>query len=1001
MNILKKRGLWHGMAAINAFLLVSLAFGMAAAYKYQGMINAFFNISTSRLVQVEGSGSADTSYYKSDYGELSDANLAKLNAAEELHIQQEEEEGAVLLRNENNALPFKASERNVTLFGHSSAYPLYKPNSGGGDIDTARKLDLKGALEEQGFSINTTLYNAYLAAGNKRDGDSIGSYGVNSYNRDEAQPSFYNDTLKATFTTNTDAAIVVLSRAGGESRDLPLIDQQCGCAQKHNHLVLHDDEKALLEMIQQYHYGKLIVLLNSAYPMELDWLETYHVDAALWIAGPGLVGFRGVVNLLTGKANPSGKLVDTYAANALSSPAITNFGDFTYTNAAQIQAEDKDEISRTSKYVVYAEGIYQGYKYYETRYEDGVLNQGNALSSSGSSFGTSWDYAKEVVYPFGYGQSYTTFSQSLDKISANSDDTFTASVTVKNTGSVAGKCVVELYAQCPYTEEDKTSLIEKSAIQLVAYDKTSLLQPGAEETLKITVEKYFLASYDETNEKGYILDPGTYYFALGADAHAALNAILAAKKEAGIAVGALVDQSGKSVSPDSAALVKSWKLNSKDNKSFRMSRVDSTIRVTNQFEEMDLNHWIPGGVKYLTRQDWEGTYPKQAPVVTATAEMIKKIDGYSYSKPSDAVDVSTYTQGLSSGINFLDMKGVPYDDPLWESFLNQLSYSDLTTITIDQQGIAAVASVNKPSQRNGDGPDGAGQNYKYGRKAVATAYANQIVATATWNKSIMAARGNFIAEDCLYTGTSQLWAPGCDLHRTPFSGRNFEYYSEDPILTYFSAKEETQAMTAKGLNCALKHFAANDQETNRYGVSTFMKEQTFREGPLRGFEGAFVEGGCRGVMSSFNRLGMTYAGASESLMSTVLRKEWGFKGVSITDASGGVSYIHTLESVVAGSDMFCFENGEVRKKELYSALTKNGGDGYLLGKVRELNKHYYYAFVNSNLTNGLSKTTRLEYVQPWWQQTITAIDSSVGALLFISLVFYGLNLTLWRKKADA
>ena len=1005
-KFLRAKEFWRGLTACFVVVLVTLLCLTAVAYQYSGMVNSFLNVSTSKLIQLDSDEKVDSTYYPSDYGELSDDNLAKLIADADKHVEQEATEGAVLLKN-NGALPLETSERKVTLFGQSSANPLYKPNSGGGmGRDPSRLVTLYSALKEKSFGINETLYNAYLTNMPTVDGRGDGDYDNTNYRRGERPISFYTNSIKNSFSSNTDAAIVVFSRAGGESRDLPVVDNSCTCAgEKHHHLVLHDDEKALLDLINQYNYGKIILLINSAYQMEIEWLDEYNIDAALWIAGPGLTGFRGIANIITGDANPSGKLVDTCAASALSSPAMMNFGHFAFANASEIANEYKDIDSRwTTNYLIQAEGIYVGYKYYETRYEDIILGRGNATSNAGvyKSKTEAWNYADEVTYPFGFGLSYTTFSQNFDSLTVNGDNTFTAKVTVTNTGNIKGKNVVQLYAQVPYTQENRANKLEKSAIQLVGFAKTGILDPNESESVEIEINKYFLASYDHIAEKGYVLDAGNYYFAVGNDVHDALNNILAQKKNDGISIGTLYDHNGDTVTPDPLKTVKKWVLNNKDNTTYRMSQYSQNpMRVTNQFDDMDLNNWISNTVTYLSRNDWKETYPKSYTGITANAAMIKEIGGKWYEKPADAPPTGSFIQGAKNGINFVDMRGVPYEDVLWEKFIDQLTIGEMADIIIDQTGTVAIESVNKPGHRNGDGPDGTSGSYTYGNKGNATAYANQIVATATWNIEILSKRGNLIAEECLYAGVTQIWGPGANLHRTPFSGRNFEYYSEDPMMSYFASAAQTAAMTRKGLSTMIKHFVANDQETNRYGVSTFMNEQTFREVSLKGFEGAFTVGKNRGVMTSFNRLGMTYSGASRALITTVLRGEWNYQGVTITDASGNISYIHTIESTVAGSDMYCMEKGQHRRNELFNAIVQGEGDGNLLLALRKANHNYYYAFVNSSLTNGLTANTRVVTIMPWWQVALVTVNICLGVLALGAAGLFVLNITLWKEKRNS
>jgi beta-glucosidase len=955
--MLRKTNLWRGLSSVFIVLFALLITLSAVAWEFDGMINSRLRVKTYKLVDVAEGETVDTAYYKSDYIDvniltaeeetLTDGQKEERQKALEKLIKDEDEfcfeemqEGAVLLKNDNKTLPITKSEPKVSLFGIATHAPYYKATSGGATISGPRLLDFKTALTDAGFEFNPTLAAAY----------------TNS----ELTKARYEE-LMSSCDAYKDAAIVMLKREGGESKDLAV-----------GALSLTDAEKGMLEAVRDSNkFDKTILIVNSSNALELDWLNEYGIDACLWIGGPALKGFGGVANILKGAANPSGHLVDTYAADSKSAPAVVNYGSFAYTNKAEVEAYCKDMPSFTPYYLVLAEGIYTGYKYYETRYADCVTDSGNAASDVGkwASKGAAWNYADEVTFPFGYGLSYTTFSQTLNELSVSADTkTFTAKVTVKNTGDVKGKDVVELYAQVPYISGG----VEKSAIQLVGFAKSRALEPNEEQTLTITVDKYLLASWDSSahnGEGGYILDAGTYYFAIGDDVHDALNNVLAAR-----GISGLTDQNGASVTGN-AAKTGTWVLDSLDNGTYKYSQY-TQARVKNQFANADLNHWIPNGAKYLSRSNWSDTYPTAATVVTATLAMMREIDGYLYEKPADAPDPSDFAQGIDKGITFVQMKDIPYDDELWDDFISQLTVEEMAEVLIDMQGSVPIASVAKPGQYNDDGPDGV--RGKYFDETNTTGYINEVVAASAWNVETLKKRGNFLAEDCLFAGVSQLWSPGADLHRTPFAGRNFEYFSECAVMSYLCLSAEVPVMQAKGVNVAIKHLAANDQETNRTGVSTFMTEQTLRETALKGFEGGFTIGGALGTMTSFNRLGCTFAGHSDALQNKVLRGEWGFNGVVITDACGSRYYIHTVESLVNGSDMYCMAT-KARATELVNKINGDA-DGYLLSCLREANKHFYYAFSRSNLINGLSPSTKVVAIYPWWKTLLITLDSIVGAL---------------------
>lgn len=664
---MKKKNLLRGLTSVFAAILAFSIVMTNTAMSYASMLNSALGISTGKFVHKDGAAKEEPIFYASDYGDvnhLTQENLDALLADEDAFVELEEEEGAVLLRNNNHALPLKEGERRVSLFGHtSSADPLYKNSSGGGNIDPTRVVSFYDAMKEKGFEVNETLYAAYQTPFEIKRSGFFGPAVI------ERPASFYTDELKATFADYSDAAIVVVGRRAGENVDISANDEE-GISG----LALHKDEADMLQIINDSGvFKKIILVVNSAFPIEMKHLDQYNIDAVLWIGTPGLVGFRGVADILKGEVNPSGHLVDTFATDSLSAAATQNFGNFNYVNADEVNEGCADSkipspfpINYVGCYMVYQEGIYVGYKYYETRYEDAILGQGNASGKAGTfASKDNWNYADEVLYPFGYGLSYTTFEQKLGKVSEE-NNVITAEVTVKNTGDVAGKSVVEVYVQTPYTDYDRTNRVEKSAIQLAGFGKTQLLAPGASETVTVTIDKYLIASYDAIGAKGYILDAGDYYLAIGDSAHDALNNVLAAKGATG-----LYDENGNAVTGD-AAKTYHWTQSALDKETYSHSAVTGK-EVTNLFEDADINYWIKDSVTYLTRQDWEGTFPTAQRNITATPEMIRQIDGHLYETPADAPAVSTFKQGVKNGISLVDMHGLDYDDPQWENFLDQLT----------------------------------------------------------------------------------------------------------------------------------------------------------------------------------------------------------------------------------------------------------------------------------------------------------------------------------------
>lgn len=997
---MNKTRLFKGLTAVSSCALALSVSMTMLCNDWAGHINVALNIRPP----VE-QGNADTTYYKTAYSEdgtLSDESLKKMLEASDKHDVQTMEEGAVLLKNEDSALPLKSDERRVTLFGRSSADPVYRGNSGGAGRDANRLVSLYSALKAENFAINETLFNAYKNSPTKR------GKGEGLWNIGEENSSFYTAELRGSYATDyKDVAIITFSRDGGEGNDLPRDYKG------KSFLALQDEEKDLLQLVAAGGFGKIIVLINSAYPMELGWLEKaeYGVDAALWIGGTGLKGFTGVANLLVGKADPSGHFVDTYAADSLSAPAVRNFGNYTFANANAITSDS------STHYIVEAEGIYQGYKYYETRYQDCVLGVNNADGKAGvyaSSDG--WNYAEEIVYPFGYGSSYAAFTQTLENLEWDrTEHTLTATVKVVNNGvpessaySGKSKSVVQLYVQLPW----QTGQAEKSAIQLVDFGKTAALGAGEEDTVTITVDDYIFATYDEnaangadTSKKGcYVFDEGDYYFSVGNNAHDALNNVLAAR---GVSGG--YDRNGNAAAGD-AAKTRTVTLDALDNVTHARSAETGEI-VCNKVQYADINYYGNGTeiVKYLTRGDWN-TYPQPYVSITATAQMIEDLKPDNYVKDASAPAYDSSKIGIKKGINFIQMKDVPFTgkfvdkngverdaDKLWDEFLRQMSLSELCSIIGEAFGQPLIKTINKNVNVNSDGPSGPQGSYQFGDKGAATQRVNEVVAASTWNKEILRDRGSFIGEDCLYVGTTQLWSPGADLHRTPFSGRNYEYYSEDSVMSYHCGAIQVAAMQAKGVNTAIKHFCGNDQETNRTGLATFMTEQAYRQGPLKGFEGAFTKGGCLSTMTSMNRVGCSIMYEDYATLTLILRGEWGFKGVNITDSAISQKCFGTIASIMAGTDTFNADAG--RAGQVSSHIVANR-DGAVLDRVFEINKRFYYSFARSNNINGLSENTEVKDFVPWWQPALIAVCSVLGVATAVCAVVYVLNAFVIKKKGE-
>lgn len=957
---MKKTYIWRGLCTLLVLVFSLTMFGQSLAFTREGDVNLFLG-TLPPAVQVTG----DTNYYPSSY-----ASMDEMRAALKDHLIESQEEGSVLLRNENGALPL-APNASVTLFGFAAATPVYHGGSGGPPNEG---INLYDAMKEEGFQVNETVYNAIVAANGSRT--KTGLIG-------EIPASAYAGTEGSYASSYNDAAIYVMSRFGGEEGDLNhglQGDWQEGPTGVPE-LSLHQEEIDTLNMIRDSgKFGKIIVVLNSGYAMDLGWLAAYGVDACLWIGYPGNYGMTGVARVLGGQADPSGRNVITYAADSLSSAAMQNAGDFTFDN---LTGQYKN------KYLVYAEGIYVGYKYYETRYQDQVLGVNNANGPKGvyASKDGAWNYADEMVFTFGAGKSYAGFTQELLSVDWDkSTHTVTAQVKVTNNGadnySGKSKDVVQLYVQLPY----EAGQAEKSAIQLADFAKTSALAAGESETVTLEFSDYIFATYDSNAANGadssktgcYVFDPGEYFFAIGSDAHDALNNVLAARGVTG-----MFDAEGNPVEGDAAKAHKD-ELASLDNTTYAVSPYTGEV-VSNHFEDRDINYFIPGSVTYLTRSDWN-TFPDTVASLTATPEIQDLMENFQYEKPSDAPDISTYQYKQDNGISFIEMKDTAFDDPKWEEFIDQLTPTELAQITGDKMGMDMIESIDLPAYAGGDGPDGHQGGVLFNA---------EMVAASTFSKEMLEQRGQFFAEESYWIGFRQIYSPGGNIHRTPYSGRNFEYYSEDANLSYICSEVQTKAMAEGGCVGTFKHFCGNDQETNRHGVATFMTEQTYREGPLRGFEGGLQAGHSMATMTAYNRIGCVPTASDYETMTTVLRDEWGFTGINMTDSSkDSASYMGTADAIRAGTCQFNNDPGRV--PEASNLLVKDK-DGFIWGKLREVAKYYLYTMSRSNLVNGLSKTETVQNYTPWWKPALTGLNVAIGVLTAGTAALYVLSEIKSRK----
>lgn len=1018
------RRVWRGVTTTTASLLAISVCASTVVDGFRTDIDKFLGTKSTKLVTEETDG-ADLYTFKSDYTSTSDLLHGIQDVGERMS-----EEGSVLLKN-NGALPLTKDEtQKITLLGFSSYYPVQGGDMGssyiantGTDADT---VDMVGAFKAKGFGLNQTVADMYEALKPMYKSEVQSWGGTVEYNHITApsttgvfsskepsqaaldgQDAGWKDSMN-----DNNVMIVTIARSASENGTYMPGTAGVDPTQNLNQtdpLGLSDDERDLIQAAvdaKASNGGKVIVLLNNASAMEVQEIQdNAGVDAILQVGLPGGYGFYGVADILSGDVNPSGHLTDTYAVKNANSPAAQNFGDLQWTNAnPDIQMNDA---------IVEAENIYIGYKYYETRYFDTVMNQGNASSTVGSSTGSAWNYDDEVTYPFGYGLSYTTFTQTLDDLSVDlNNETVTAKVTVTNTGSVAGKDVVQLYVSLPYTDYDKEHGVEKAAVQLLDYGKTAELAPGASETVTITADMQNMASWDSTADnaagtKGcYILDAGDYYFTIGNGAHEAVQNVLAAE--------------GQDVGGD-ADKAKSWNLGSQDTTAFATTKNGTAVE--NQLADMDVNYWMPGTATYLTRSDWEGTFPKTYKDLTATDEMIDILDNDIYEINANG-DPSTVTFGADNGLTLADLKGVSdFNDQRWDMLMDEITLEECMIRTaFGGTSTKVIESIMSPEAIQNDGPNGI-YSYPLGQYANTDkasddpcavdandpnlAYkfgtmVNETVIAQTFNKDLAADYGRVIGNYSLWANTAIFWGIGTNLHRLPYNARNHEYYSEDAVLTAGQGTAYAAAAMEYGVIIAPKHLAFNDTEINRTGVSVFMTEQQARENELRGTQGIVENAHVLGVMTAYNRVGITQDNAHTGLTKNILRNEWGFQGLISEDFIQNANYVVLKEAVLNGVTMSCNTGDNtmaaVSEKYPYWTVEAVSQDTTMMTALKQAMKYQNYALANSNAMDGMASNTKLVSVRTWYDNALTAVQIVFAALTVLAAAMYVLDERKSKKQ---
>lgn len=1021
--------LWRGLLALFLSLSIALMGLTSVADQWRPIIDQAFGTTSTETV--------NDARFISDYETTDELIEAHEDLGERMGA-----EGVVLLKNENQALPLTNENPKVTLLGMGSAYP-FLGGTMGSTVRNEERKDLVQSLEEKGFEVNPTMLDIYTTLGEiqtgefERFGRTIPVFGYRPanfstpYEPSEPALNVYTDSTDNngagasedyvdSFNEYNDAAIVVFSRPGSEGSDFypgekGIDSEEYGTDTP---LGLANNERAVLELAKS-NFDTVIVMINSSSTMEIEELkQDDEVDAILYVGFPGAYGFLGIADVLKGEVSPSGRLTDTYAVHTANSPAMQNFGKIELDDLSPINYPGSlmgdlpatsplgsfggDASMAADHYLIQAEGIYTGYKYYETRYYDSIIGAGNADSSVGAGNGaSSWMYENEVTYPFGHGLSYTTFSQSLDSLEVDMDErTITATATIENTGETSGKYVAQLYVQTPYTDYNREQNIEKSAVDLLGFEKTNTLNPGEQETVTITIDAKYMASWDSSakdGEGGYILDGGDYYFTLAENAHAAVNNIL-------VEQGFSVDGDNTLVSVEEIG-----EEGTVDETTFAYS--DNGTPVVNQLQDADINYYKPGYATYLTRNDWEGTFPRTYDDLTIDGDRVDEWiqnlanENYHFIQNGDA-----NVDGIQHELNFTDMAGVDdIDDIRWDHLVNQIPL-DILIPRIAKGGSTSdvIEEINSPLIYQNDGPNGFGgtlsgrglneddENADY---ALGT-MANATLIASTFNKDLAHEWGELMGNDGLWSGNYLIWGVASNIHRTPYNGRNHEYYSEDPMVSNYMSTATVQGALNYGVIVGPKHFAFNDQETQRSGIAPYMTEQKAREGDLRAFQGPFEDGGALGGMVTFSRIGATNGNNSVPLLINILREEWGFNGLLSTDMVNNMGYFRPESIINAGVTMMAdFGSNEtmeqVRDSWPYFTVDRVSQDETFVERARENMKYQLYAYSQSAAQNV--QTTR---VTPWWESAMNIGIYGGMALAILSFALYLLAI-LKAKKEEA
>lgn len=1011
---MRHTNLWRGFATCFASLFAISLVASSLAESRRVFLNQRLGTTNYTVVTSDEDVEGDGIYFRSEFSTLKDLISAEQDLAAEIAA-----EGSVLLKN-NGALPLDSGET-ITLWGLNSKQPILGGNVGSTAAAATEEGQIaygpREAFEERGFRLNKEMIDLYDSTamepyrmsseffGNPVYGHALSPtfwlvpVNADIYNIGEAPADSYpEDVLSSTDGTT---AVVLISRDSSEAADYhPAMVSAVETDSFERPLALSQNEKDMIELAKA-HSSKVVVLINADNPVEIEGLkQDVDIDSILWIGEPGINGFLGVVDVLSGAAAPSGHLSDTYAVSSVSAPAMVNFGVYGFTNNS-FGTGDLTDKNNGDWYLAESEGIYIGYKYYETRYEDQVLGQGNAAAADGSTSGGAWNYADEMSYPFGYGMSYTTFEQKLESVDVTVGDTGKAVVSVTNTGDVAAKSVVQLYVQAPYTAGG----LEKASIQLLDFAKTGVLEPGATEKVTIEFDPQYIASYDEAAVKAdgtqgaWILDAGDYYFAIGNGAHEALNNVLANK------LGS--DANLITITPDEKINAQNaivWTLKEKDIETY-------SNQVQNALQDCDLNNLIENAVEYTTRSDWTKGWDPVTDI-TATDEMLVGLRNQTYSLSPNGEGV---VWGADNGLSLIDFvitdeEGnytgvIPLEDEMWDLLVNEITIEDAMTF-VQNSGKQSIPYIGYQAGMINDGPIGfafdqvpagyrqnwqpsdskeptyVGAEEELGGYSMAVMPTEPVVA-ATFNKELAEREGEIFGEMGLWANITQQMAPGLNLHRCVYCARNHEYYSEDAMLTNLLGVAVCKGGDSKGLQMEPKHIAFNHQERNRVGLATFFTEQAGRENELRAFQGCLQQNYAAGLMSSFNRNGTVWAGADEGMQTQIVRNEWGYKGWILTDMVSFPEIMNWKDGIYGGGNLMLGDSTGYADTEWGNMEANRDlilSDTAFQELMRDSIKYTLYAAAKSAHMNGMSHNTQTVYQRTWWQKALLGAEIGTGVL---------------------